>query len=108
MERMNLVDTFLRFEQLNPTEHRTLTDRLPSGFQPLGAAEREHWLRETASLCLASDAFIPFRDNIDRMARSNITHVMQTGGSLRDADVTAAADEHEIVMLHTGKRYFLH
>ena len=56
----------------------------------------------------ASDAFIPFRDNIDRAARSHVTHIMQTGGSLRDADVTAAADEHGMVMLHSGMRHFLH
>jgi phosphoribosylaminoimidazolecarboxamide formyltransferase/IMP cyclohydrolase len=48
---------------------------------------------------LASDAFIPFRDNIDRAARCNVTHVMQTGGSLRDTDVIAAADEHAMVMI---------
>jgi phosphoribosylaminoimidazolecarboxamide formyltransferase/IMP cyclohydrolase/phosphoribosylaminoimidazolecarboxamide formyltransferase len=84
-----------------------LADGLP-GFHPLTASERETWLGDTRSICLASDAFIPFRDNIDRAARSNVTHIMQTGGSLRDGDVTAAADEYEMVMLHSGARHFLH
>jgi phosphoribosylaminoimidazolecarboxamide formyltransferase/IMP cyclohydrolase len=108
VEKMNLVDMLLRFDELSATERQMLVDKLPSGIHPLTAVDRETWLRKGRSLCLASDAFIPFRDNIDRAARSNVTHVMQTGGSLRDADVTAAADEHEIVMLHSGMRHFLH
>jgi phosphoribosylaminoimidazolecarboxamide formyltransferase/IMP cyclohydrolase len=108
IEKMNLVDMALRFEELNGFERQLLADKLPSGFQPLTASERESWLCKGRSICLASDAFIPFRDNIDRAARSNVTHVMQTGGSLRDADVTAAADQHGIVMLHSGARHFLH
>lgn len=105
---MNLVDMLLRFGELNVTERQMLATKLPSGFPPLTATEREICLREKRSLCLASDAFIPFRDNIDRAARSNVTHVIQTGGSLRDTEVTAAANEHEIVMLHSGMRHFLH
>jgi len=84
-----------------------LADGLP-GFHPLTASERESWLRDMRSICLASDAFIPFRDNIDRAARSHVTHIMQTGGSLRDGDVTAAADAYGMVMLHSGVRHFLH
>lgn len=108
IERMNLVDMFLRFDGLSGTERRILAEKLPSGFDPLTPAEREAWLRGRHSLCLASDAFIPFRDNVDRAAGSSVTHIVQTGGSLRDAEVTAAADEHGIVMLHSGARYFLH
>jgi AICAR transformylase/IMP cyclohydrolase PurH len=107
IEKMNLVDMALRFEELSMSERRMLADGLP-GFHPLTASERKAWLRDTRSICLASDAFIPFRDNIDRAARSNVTHIMQTGGSLRDRDVTAAADEYEMVMLHSGVRHFLH
>jgi AICAR transformylase/IMP cyclohydrolase PurH len=108
IEKMNLVDMALRFEDLNAFERQLLADKLLPCFQPLTATERESWLRDGRSICLASDAFIPFRDNIDRAARSNVTHVMQTGGSLRDADVTAAADQHDIVMLHSSVRHFLH
>jgi len=107
IEKMNLVDMALRFEELAVSERRMLADRLP-GFHPLTASERETWLRDTRAICLASDAFIPFRDNIDRAARSHVTHIMQTGGSLRDGDVTAAANEYGMVMLHSGARHFLH
>ena len=57
---------------------------------------------------MASDAFFPFRDNIDEAARAGIKAVVQPGGSLRDSDVIAAADEHGIAMVFTGKRHFRH
>jgi len=57
---------------------------------------------------LASDAFFPFRDGIDAAARGGVTAVIQPGGSLRDAEVIAAANEHGIAMVFTGKRHFRH
>jgi AICAR transformylase/IMP cyclohydrolase PurH len=57
---------------------------------------------------LSSDAFIPFRDNLDRAAATGVRYVAQAGGSARDDAVTAAADEHEMAMAHTGVRLFLH
>jgi phosphoribosylaminoimidazolecarboxamide formyltransferase / IMP cyclohydrolase len=57
---------------------------------------------------LASDAFFPFRDNVDAAAVAGITAVVQPGGSQRDADSIAACDEHGLVMLFTGVRHFRH
>jgi len=57
---------------------------------------------------LASDAFFPFRDGIDEAAKHGITAVIQPGGSMRDADVIAAADEHGLAMVFTGVRHFKH
>src|SRR5262245_57360690 len=57
---------------------------------------------------LASDAFFPFRDGIDEAAQAGITAVIQPGGSLRDAEVIEAADQHEISMIFTGVRHFKH
>jgi phosphoribosylaminoimidazolecarboxamide formyltransferase/IMP cyclohydrolase len=56
----------------------------------------------------ASDAFFPFRDGLDALARAGATAVVQPGGSLRDNEVIAAADEHGIAMVFTGKRHFRH
>jgi phosphoribosylaminoimidazolecarboxamide formyltransferase/IMP cyclohydrolase len=56
----------------------------------------------------ASDAFFPFRDGLDALAKAGATAVVQPGGSLRDAEVVAAADEHGIAMVFTGKRHFRH
>ena len=57
---------------------------------------------------MASDAFFPFRDGIDAAATAGIKAVIQPGGSMRDAEVIAAADEHGIAMVFTGVRHFRH
>ena len=57
---------------------------------------------------MASDAFFPFRDGIDAAAEAGIQAVIQPGGSMRDAEVIAAADEHGIAMVFTGVRHFRH
>ncbi len=57
---------------------------------------------------LASDAFFPFRDGIDAAAEAGITAIIQPGGSMRDNEVIAAANEHNIAMVFTGMRHFRH
>ena len=57
---------------------------------------------------MASDAFFPFRDGIDSAAEAGITAIIQPGGSMRDNEVIAAADEHNIAMVFTGMRHFRH
>ena len=63
--------------------------------------------RAVGGVC-ASDAFFPFRDGLDAAAAAGITAVIQPGGSVRDAEVIAAADEHGIAMVFTGERHFRH
>jgi phosphoribosylaminoimidazolecarboxamide formyltransferase/IMP cyclohydrolase len=57
---------------------------------------------------MASDAFFPFRDGLDEAAESGVTAVIQPGGSVRDAEVIEAADEHGMAMVFTGMRHFRH
>lgn len=57
---------------------------------------------------VASDAFFPFRDGLDVLAEAGATAVIQPGGSMRDEEVIAAADEHGIAMVFTGARHFRH
>jgi phosphoribosylaminoimidazolecarboxamide formyltransferase / IMP cyclohydrolase len=61
-----------------------------------------------AGAVLASDAYFPFRDGVDAAAGSGVKAVVQPGGSIRDGEVIAAADEHRIAMIFTGKRLFRH
>jgi len=61
-----------------------------------------------AGAVMASDAFLPFRDNLDVAAGYGIRAVIQPGGSRRDAEVIAAADEHDMTMVFTGMRHFRH
>jgi phosphoribosylaminoimidazolecarboxamide formyltransferase / IMP cyclohydrolase len=57
---------------------------------------------------MASDAFFPFRDNVDQAAEHGVTAIIQPGGSIRDAEVISAADEHGLAMVFTGMRHFRH
>jgi phosphoribosylaminoimidazolecarboxamide formyltransferase/IMP cyclohydrolase len=63
---------------------------------------------EVKGSVMASDAFFPFRDGIDAAAAAGIKAVIQPGGSMRDAEVIAAADEHGMTMVFTGVRHFRH
>jgi len=63
---------------------------------------------EVRGSVMASDAFFPFRDGIDAAAEAGISAVIQPGGSMRDSEVIAAADEHDIAMVFTGMRHFRH
>jgi phosphoribosylaminoimidazolecarboxamide formyltransferase/IMP cyclohydrolase len=69
------------------------------------AADREFDLRGAV---LASDAFFPFRDGVDAAAASGVSAVIQPGGSVRDEEVIAAANEHDMAMVFTGRRVFRH
>jgi phosphoribosylaminoimidazolecarboxamide formyltransferase/IMP cyclohydrolase len=75
---------------------------------PLEPAEQRDWISRFSPVVLSSDGYIPFRDNVDRARRSGIHAIAQPGGSASDAEVTAAADESEIAMIHTGLRLFWH
>ena len=61
-----------------------------------------------AGAVMASDAFFPFRDGIDSAAAAGISAVIEPGGSVRDDEVIAAADEHGLAMVFTGMRHFRH
>jgi len=57
---------------------------------------------------MGSDAFFPFSDGVEEAARAGITAIVQPGGSMRDADVIAAANQHAMAMVFTGVRHFSH
>lgn len=63
---------------------------------------------DLAHSVMASDAFFPFRDGVDTAAEAGVSAVIQPGGSMRDEEVIAAADEHDLVMVFTGIRHFRH
>ena len=71
----------------------------------IGAAKAREPLKGTV---LASDAFFPFRDGVDEAAKAGVTAIIQPGGSVRDEEVIAAADESRIAMVFTGRRHFRH
>ncbi len=74
----------------------------------IAAFKAEHAGLEVQGSVMASDAFFPFRDGLDNAASVGIRAVIQPGGSMRDEEVIAAADEHDIAMVFTGMRHFRH
>lgn len=74
----------------------------------IAAIKAEHAGLEVKGAAMASDAFFPFRDGIDNAAAVGIAAVIQPGGSIRDEEVIAAADEHDMAMVFTSMRHFRH
>ncbi|RII29143.1 MAG: bifunctional phosphoribosylaminoimidazolecarboxamide formyltransferase/inosine monophosphate cyclohydrolase [Geobacter sp.] len=74
----------------------------------IAAIKAENAGLEVKGAVMASDAFFPFRDGLDNAAEAGIRAVIQPGGSMRDAEVIAAADEHDIAMVFTAMRHFRH
>ena len=74
----------------------------------IAAIKAEHAGLQVSGSVMASDAFFPFRDGIDSAAQAGIAAVIQPGGSMRDEEVIAAADEHGMAMVFTGMRHFRH
>ena len=101
------TDLFLEEEATGPelAAWRGLFEVVPERLTP---QEKREWLDRCRGAVLGSDAYIPFRDNIDRAARSGVGYVIQPGGSARDDEVIRAADEYGMVMVFTGLRLFHH
>ncbi|MDX1733634.1 MAG: bifunctional phosphoribosylaminoimidazolecarboxamide formyltransferase/IMP cyclohydrolase [Halioglobus sp.] len=74
----------------------------------IAAIKAEHAELRVKGSVMASDAFFPFRDGIDNAGARGIAAVIQPGGSIRDEEVIAAADEHDMAMVFTGQRHFRH
>jgi phosphoribosylaminoimidazolecarboxamide formyltransferase/IMP cyclohydrolase len=74
----------------------------------IAGIKAEHAGLEVKGSVMASDAFFPFRDGIDQAAEAGISAVIQPGGSMRDEETIAAANEHGMAMVFTGMRHFRH
>ena len=107
-ERVNALDNFVRWHGLNDAERSAVADAVEGDVTPIDPADAASFLARRGGVVLSSDAFIPFRDNLDRAAASGVTAVAQAGHAARDADVIAAADAHGMTMAFTGLRLFLH
>ena len=108
VDKFNLIDQYLIWEQLSKTEEAAMIEGFTTPPARLESQERAAWIGQFNGICLSSDAFIPFRDNVDRASRSHVQYIAQTGGSLRDDEVVAAAEQYGMTMILTGLRLFLH
>ena len=106
-EKNNAVDNFLE-DDLSENEISALKNCFDGDYLPLSQKEKRLWLDKQTGVSLASDAFFPFRDNIDRAARSGVKYICQPGGSVRDDAVTEACDEYAMTMAFSNMRLFHH
>ena len=106
-ERDNAVDLYLQGE-ISDAERPAWLASFVEPPRQLSQTEKREWLDGLSSVALSSDAFFPFRDNIDRASRSGVEYIVQAGGSIMDDQVVDAADEYGMVMVHSGMRLFHH
>ncbi|MCH6257406.1 phosphoribosylaminoimidazolecarboxamide formyltransferase [Puniceicoccaceae bacterium K14] len=108
VDKTNLIDQFLLWDSLSKHEESMMLEGFATKPEAISRQERNAWINEFDGIALGSDAFIPFRDNIDRASRTNVQYIVETGGSLRADDVVKACNEYGMTHVHTGIRSFLH
>ena len=103
-DRDNAIDVYLGGETFADTWENLFTRRP----EPFTADEKKSWLENLRGVSLASDAFFPFGDNIERAHQSGVEFIAQTGGSIRDDNVIETCDKYNIAMAFTHVRLFHH
>jgi len=106
-DRDNAIDQFLQ-PDITEAEKSNWDKVFLESPRQLTVEERRAWLDGMSDIVLGSDAFFPFRDSIDRAAKSGVKYVLQPGGSNRDEDVIATCDEYGMTMVFSGVRLFHH
>jgi phosphoribosylaminoimidazolecarboxamide formyltransferase/IMP cyclohydrolase len=110
VKRQDRINWRVRFIEgdITPSEEQALAEVLAEPLTPLGTEEKQAWIGGLDGVALASDGFIPFRDNIEQAQKHGVRFIAQPGGSARDADIEAACQEYGIAMVHTALRLFHH
>ncbi len=100
-------EQYIAWSELSQPERARLQSQITNWPGPLPDEDRRDWIGRFRTV-LSHDAFMPFRDNVDRAQASAVTHILQPGGSIADADTTDACNQYGIVMALTGQRLFRH
>ncbi|MFP4163638.1 MAG: phosphoribosylaminoimidazolecarboxamide formyltransferase [Chitinispirillaceae bacterium] len=106
-ERDNAIDQYLE-EHLSPAEQYAWQQNFAQEPDRLCYDEKREWLNLLDQVSLGSDAFFPFRDNIDRAEQSGVKYIVQPGGSVRDDAVIESCNEYGMVMAFSSARLFHH
>ena len=107
-DRNNVIDIYLSDEAEDVIGDDQWQKYFAVRPEPFTREEKKAYLSEIGGITLASDAFFPFSDNIERARKSGVKYVVQPGGSVRDNLVIEAADKYDMVMAFTGMRLFHH
>ncbi|MBO4672868.1 MAG: phosphoribosylaminoimidazolecarboxamide formyltransferase [Bacteroidaceae bacterium] len=107
-DRDNTIDVYIGDEYEDVLREGTWQNFFTEKPEPLTAAEKKEWLKKNTNVCLGSDAFFPFGDNIERAHKSGVQYIAQAGGSVRDDNVIETCNKYGIAMAFTGIRLFHH
>ena len=107
-DRNNVIDIYLSDDAEDVIGDEVWQKYFAVRPEPFTREEKKAYLAKNSGITLASDAFFPFSDNIERARKSGVKYVVQPGGSVRDDLVIKACDDYDMVMAFTGMRLFHH
>lgn len=107
-DRDNTIDVYIGDEYEDVLREGTWQQFFTEKPEPLTREEKKEWIAKNTNVCLGSDAFFPFGDNIERAHKSGVQYIAQAGGSVRDDHVIETCDKYGIAMAFTGIRLFHH
>ena len=107
-DRDNTIDLYIGDEAEDVLRDGSWQQFFTRQPEPLTMDEKREWIAQNTQVSLASDAFFPFGDNIERAHKSGVQYIAQAGGSVRDDHVIMTCDKYGIAMAFTGVRLFHH
>lgn len=107
-DRDNAIDLYISDEHDDVLAEGVWQNTFKVKPEVLTEEEKKDWIAQMSGVTVGSDAFFPFGDNVERAFKSGAKYIAQPGGSIRDDQVIATADKHDMVMAFTGMRLFHH
>ena len=107
-DRDNTIDVYISDDYDDVLRDGTWQQLFATRPEPLTREEKKEWIAKNTCVCLGSDAFFPFGDNIERAHKSGVQYIAQAGGSVRDDHVISTCDKYGIAMAFIGIRLFHH
>ena len=107
-DRDNTIDIYISEDYMDVLADGEWQKSFTEKPAPLTQEEKKAWIAQNKGVCLGSDAFFPFGDNVERAHKSGVEYIAQAGGSVRDDHVISTCDKYNIAMAFTGVRLFHH
>ena len=107
-DRDNTIDIYISDDYMDVLADGEWQKFFTEKPKPLIGEEKKEWIAQNTNVCLGSDAFFPFGDNVERAHKSGVQYIAQAGGSVRDDHVIDTCDKYGIAMTFTGVRLFHH
>ena len=108
VDRDNTIDIYISDDYMDVLADGEWQKFFTEKPEPLTREEKKEWIAQNTNVCLGSDAFFPFGDNVERAHKSGVQYIAQAGGSVRDDHVIDTCDKYGIAMTFTGVRLFHH